>query len=229
MEPWFAEAKRITSLDAKICFLLQHDFYYGPDSHPEVVERKEVEPLPSPNIARQAPSMVCSAEALGHEEELAHYYREVVRIARKHRQTFNAIRHYFWLRFWLWNSEQDVHIAFPWYDTFGEIEQILDSVAKTTEGQVFWDVDQGWELEMYSSEGELFTRLRDPDYDETHVVVRFPREMLLEQLQPVRTRTESIIRFLSSAIGQDVWTKHVEWPDFCPPDSTETGSNERRS
>jgi len=36
--------------------------------------------------------MVRVAEVVGHEEELANYYREVVRVARKHRKTFDNIR-----------------------------------------------------------------------------------------------------------------------------------------
>ncbi|HEX5102440.1 MAG TPA: hypothetical protein VFV87_01430 [Pirellulaceae bacterium] len=215
MESWFADAKRITSLEAEICFLLQDDFYFGPDSYPEVAERKEVERLPSPNIMRHVPSMVRSAEAVGHEEELAKYYREVIRVAREHRKTFNDIRQYFWIRFWLWNTDEQVHISFPWYDTYSEMNEFLTSVTNETEGQVFWDADQGWEFEMYNCNGELFARLRNPDDDETHAVIRFPHEILLGQIAPLRNRTEAIIRFLSSAIGHDVWTHHVEWKEFC--------------
>jgi len=222
MESWFADAKEIATLDAEICFLLQDDFYFGPDSYPEVAERKEVEPLPAPNITRHVPSMVRCAEAVGHEEELANYYREVVRLARKHRKTFNDIRQYFWMRFWLWNSQEEVHISFPWYDTFSEIDQFIGSISNKTEGQIFWDADQGWELEMHASDGDFFVRLRNPDDDETYAVVRFSQRLLIEQLEPLRARTESIIGVLASAIGQDVWTSYVEWPSFFPPEATET-------
>src|SRR5579872_682654 len=222
MESWFADAKRLASLDAEICFLLHEDFYFGADSYPEVADRNEVESLPSPNFARNVPSMVRSKEAVGHEEELVNYYREVVRVARKHRKTFNDIRHYFWLRFWLWNTKEDIHIVFPWYDTFSEIDRFLGSVNENKEGQIFWDTDQGWELEVHASDGDLFARVRNPDDDEAHAVVKFSKRMLVEQLQPLRSRTESLIRFLSLAIGRDVWTSHVEWPDFCPLEPTET-------
>ncbi len=71
MESWFSEAKRISALEAEVCFLIQKDFCYGPDSHPDVAERKEVAPLPSPIIVRYLASMIRTAEALGDEEELA--------------------------------------------------------------------------------------------------------------------------------------------------------------
>lgn len=222
MEPWFSDAKRISSLEAEICFLLQDEFYFGPDSYPEVSERKEVEPLASPSIPRRVPSMVCSAEAVGHEDQLADYYREVVRVAQSHGKAFNDIRQYFWLRFWLWNTEHEVHISFPWYDTYSEIDRFLSSVADNSEGQVFWDADQGWELEMHATDGELFARLRNPDDDEIHAIVRLPSQSLLEGIQPLRSRTESVIRSMSSAIGRDVWTSHVEWPEFGPTKTLET-------
>jgi hypothetical protein len=96
MESWFTDVKPIASLDAEICFVLRDDFYFGPDSYPEVAERKEVEPLPSPNMATHVSSMVRSAEVVDCEEELENYYLEVVRVARKHRKPFDDIGQYLW-------------------------------------------------------------------------------------------------------------------------------------
>ncbi len=222
MESWFSDAKRISSLEVEICFLLKDDFYYGPDSHPEVSERREVEPLPRLSIPRLVPSMVRSSEATGHENELADYYRAVVRVAQSHRKTFNEIRQYFWLRLWLWNAEQKVHISFPWYDTYSEMDRFLTAVSSKSEGQVFWDADQCWELEMHVFDDELFARLRNPDDDETHALIRLPSQALLANIPPLRTRTESIIRYLSSAIGRDLWTSRIEWPEFCQPNIPKT-------
>ncbi len=217
MESWFTEAKPISSLEAEICFLLRDDFYFGPDSFPQVSERREIELLPSPAIRRHIPSMVRASEALGHESELADYYQAVLRTARSHRKNFNEIRQYFWLRFWLWNTEQQIYISFPWYDSYAEINRFLSSVTSNSEGQVFWDVDQGWELDVHASGGELFVRLRDPNDDETHAIVRLPTDALLAHIQPLRIRTETIINNLTSAIGRDLWTNYVEWPEFCAP------------
>lgn len=203
MESWFADAKRISSLEAEDCFLLRDDFYFGPDSFPHVSERKEVEPLPSPTMSRHVSSMVRTSEAIGHENELADYYRAVLRVARSHNKSFDEILHYFWLRFWLWNTEQQVHISFPWYDTFSEIDRFFVDVSADSDGQVFWDADQGWELEIHCSNGEYFFRLRNPDDDETHAIVRLPFDGLHSVIQPLRTRTQSIIRSLSSAVGRD--------------------------
>lgn len=166
----------MTSLEAEVCFLLQNDFCSGRGSYPAGAEGKAVEPLPSPDIERHMPTMVRTAEALGEEEELASYYCEVLRVARKHRNTFGEIRQYFWLRLWLWNDDEQVHIPFPWYDTYSEIARFLESLAQRSDGQVFWDVDQGRELEVHANAGEFFARHRNPDDDETYATVRLPRE-----------------------------------------------------
>jgi len=215
MDPRFADAKQIPSLEAEICFLLRENFYYGPDSYSEILKGKDVEPLPSLNIPRQVPSQVRSTEVIGHERELANYYSEIIRIAKLHQKSFNEIRHYFWLRFWLWNANEKVTIGFPWYDTYSEIARFLDSTNQEMCGEVFWDGDQGWELSMHTSGEDFLIRVGDLETDETHEVVRFPKRVLLEQIEPLRARMGSIIRALSEEVGRDLWTKHLEWPEFC--------------
>ena len=214
METWFKDAKQLGSLEIETCFLLQDDLYYGPDTHPEVVERKQTEPLVPPSINRHVHSMVRTAEVEDNVDELARYYTDIIRLGRKHRLPFNHISHYFWMRFWIWNTDEDVHISFPWYDTQAEIDSFIDSVATTSVGPLFWDADQGWELEIHASDDDLYLRLRDPDYDETHAVVCFPADALLNELPRLQSRTRLIIDSLSSIVGRDLWTKRVDWPTF---------------
>lgn len=214
MESWFADATRVSSIEAEVCFLLQEDFYYGPDTFPEVAEQKFVEPLPVPNIPREVPSMVRTSEAIGNETELVRYYSEVIRLGRKHRKQFHHISHYFWIRFWLWNTAEDVHIGFPWYDSYSEIQDFLNGVSAKEEGRIFWDMDQGWELEVHAAKNDFFARVRDPDSDEIHAVVCCPRDVLLYQLAELEGRTEALIAALSTSIRRDLWTSRVDWPTF---------------
>ena len=210
MEPWFAEANRIPSLEAEICFLIQDDFYYGPDRFSDINDRKKLaEQLTPPNIARVVPSMVRTSEVLGNEQELVAYYEQVVNLARKHNRPFNSIRQYFWLRFWLWNTEENVLVSFPWYDSYSEIERILSALANVEEGLVDHDVDQGWEMEVHAHDSMLYIRQRDPDANETHLAVCVPRQTLLTQGAVLKDRTNIIIRGLTNALGTDVWTSYV--------------------
>jgi hypothetical protein len=214
MEDWFADAKHVTALEVESCFMLQEDFYYGPDSFPELNERKLVEPLKQPGIHRHVPSLLRTSEAENNVEELARYYADVISLAKRHQLPFNHISHYFWMRFWIWNTAAEIHLSFPWYDTQSEIDGFIQSVIEKTDGQVFWDADQGWELEIHAFYDKHFARLRDPDSNETHAIVSYPGNALTGQLLSLQSRSRLIIERLTSIIGRDLWTRHVEWPEF---------------
>jgi hypothetical protein len=216
MEPWFADATAVASLKAEICFLLRPDFYFGPDrpSDPADLQRLVV-PLSLPNIPRVTASMVRTSEAVGHEAELVSYFEQIVRRAREYRRPFNSIRHYFWLRFWLWSEEQEIYMSFPWYDSFSEIDRFSESLSKVSIGLVDHDLEQGWEMEVHSHNDTLFLREGDPDAGETHLVVSTPRGKLVAELLELRERTVGLITHLSKALGADVWTAYVrEEPSF---------------
>lgn len=216
---WFSDAKSVSSLEAEVCFLLAESFYYGPDTHPDIVERKLVEKLPAPNIPLKVTSMVRVSEAIGYEQQLADYYTQVIRLARKHHMRFQRIRHYFWLRFWLWNNQEGIYISFPWYDSFSEIDRFLNALSKVEEGEVDYDMDQGWEMEVWAKNETLYIRQRDPDADEVHLAISVPRAALVSQIAPLRERTKKVISGLSQAVGSDVWTTYFsgEEPPFSIP------------
>ncbi|KRA51099.1 hypothetical protein ASD77_15860 [Pseudoxanthomonas sp. Root65] len=130
-------------------------------------------------------------------------------MARRHKRPFKSIRQYFWLRLWLWNSEHEVHISFPWYDSFSEIERYLATIVETDSGLIYHDMEQGWELQTYAQDGYLHFLEGDPDSDETHLAISVPRDALVHQVQELRHRTRTIIAQLSSVLGADVWTSYV--------------------
>lgn len=209
MESWYTQATTVPELTAEICFQLQPHFYYGPDRPADIAANRLVEPLTPPVIPRVVPSMVRTTEALGHEDQLASYYEQIVMLARKYKRPFNSIRHYFWLRFWLWSEEHKVHISFPWYDSFSEINRFIDAVASTESGLVDHDLEQGWEMEVHSENGTLYVRERDPDANETCLTVATPRDGLLVQLVSLQKRTNAIVKYLTESLGADVWTSYV--------------------
>ncbi len=141
------EVKTVSSLETtepQICFLIREDFYYGPDRHPEVSERKLVEKLAALRIPREFPTIVRTTEAMGLESELAEYYWDVVSAANRHKKSFNSIREYFWMRLWLSNPKEEISsISFPWYDTLSEMRRFSDAVSLSKTGDLFWDADQG--------------------------------------------------------------------------------------
>jgi hypothetical protein len=215
MQAWFSTAKQLNGLDAEVCFLVQDEFYFGPDRLPPNTAREQfIAPLQTPTIPRAVASMLRTSELVGNESALIEYYRQIIELARSHRVPFNSLRHYFWLRFWLWNTAQQVHVSFPWYDSFGEINRVIESLLNVDDGEVHHDVDQGWELEIHVHNGAIYFRERDPDADESSSAIMVPRDDLIPRVRALKQRTAEIIAHLAGALGADVWTDYVRHEPF---------------
>ncbi len=206
MEKWLKTAKKIDTIEVEICFLLRNAF-----------EEEKVEPLPSLATPRDVLSMVRTSEIESNVDELARYYANVVYWARHHNLPFNRIRSYFWMRLWLWNSEEEVSVGFPWYDTLCEMERFFDALETQEDGEVYNDIDQGWEFVAYKAKDDLVLLERDsenPDDSESQVLIRVSHEMLLQKVRPLRERAKRIIEQLTHAVGHDCWTRYTEWPEL---------------
>ena len=215
MKEWFDSANLIENASVDIGFVLNSEFYYGPDQHPAVVERKEVERLRIPLFARSTERFATTSEAEPYIDQLIIYYSDVVRLAKKHGKTFNQICQYFWLRLSIFDKGDTFRVGFPWYDTLSEMQPVLVALSNPPSvGEVHWDRDQGWELEMDSYNGLLYVREWDPDYDEVHVVAKLPLRALASSAEAALHRTQKIISALTKALSEDAWTDHKPAPTF---------------
>ncbi len=200
MESWFADAKPIDSLEPEIAFQLRDEI--------QTAGYRPPEPLALPSFARADRLRVRSAEAVGHEAELAAYYARVVALARQHGLSFDQVRQYFWIDLRLDNASADVHLSFPWYDTFSAIDHVLRALEGPDEGLVYDDEDQGWAIEIRARNGKFYIREHDPDGDdEPGLAVTLPREGLRARIAPLRARTQKLIASLAQELGADVWTR----------------------
>lgn len=209
MEPWFEEARHIAHLEAEIYFLLQESFYYGPD---DAVDLKPAVPLALPDIPRRVASIVQSYEAIGHEEKLAAYYEQIVRLSERYQKPFNRNDWYFWLRFRLRSEAENVEISFPYYDTISEVERCLTPLGEVASGEVYSGRDQCWGIDIHAHDGTLFMREHDPDYGEYSTMISVPRASVVCQIAPLRERTVKVIEQLSQLLGAGMWTSYVKSP-----------------
>ena len=209
MKDWFESATLVEDATVEVGFLLFPDFYYGPDRHPYIAERKEVEPLSIPAFARSTKCIATTTEAEPHVDELIRYYSDVVRLSRKYGKSFNQVRQYFWLRLAISNPDKSFYVSFPWYDTLSEMETLLAALSDPpVNGEVHWDRDQCWELEIDAYNNMLYVREWDPDYEEVHVVGKFPLLALASSSQATLVRARKIIASLSDALTEDAWTTY---------------------
>lgn len=198
MKPWFADAKPIDSLEAEIAFCLQDAFQPAPGQPPE--------PLALPKFPRASRLWARTSEVIGHEAELAAYYGRVAALAQQHALKFHQVRQYFWMDLRLDNEEADVHLSFPWYDTFAAMDHFLAAVAGNDQGMVYDDQDQGWAVEVWVRNGTLYVRQSNPDSDdEPGQAVALPKAGLQARIAPLRERTAKLVAYLAKQLGSDVW------------------------
>jgi len=215
MKDWFDSAILVENAFVEVGFVLFSDFYYGPDRHTDIAEKKLIEPLYVPNIPRSAEKLATTNEVQGQINELIKYYSDVVRLSKKHQKSFEQVRQYFWLRLFIKNSDGSFYVSFPWYDTLSEMESLLKNLASPpASGEVHWDRDQCWELEMDAHNEMLFVREWDPDYEEVHVTAKLPLLSLAESSSAALERARAIIATLSSALSVDAWTTHKRAINF---------------
>jgi hypothetical protein len=105
------------------------------------------------------------------------------------------------------------------------MDRFFSAVRDGKRGEVFFDTDQGWEIEVCAEEDDFFIRSRDPDGEETHCNVRFRRHLLLDLIPTIRERTQHIIGQLSNALGDDVWTNYVTNAKFVGDTSSITSES----
>lgn len=198
MESWFADARPIDSLEPEIAFHLRDEFHAAPGHPPE--------PLALPEFPRASRLLARSSEAVGHEAELAAYYGRVAALACQHALKLHQVRQYFWMALRLDNEEADIHLSFPWYDTFSAMDPFLAAVAGYGEGLVYDDRDQGWAVEAWACGGTLYIRESNPDSgDDPGQAVALPRAGLQARIAPLRERTARLVAYLAKELGPDAW------------------------
>jgi len=198
VESWIADARPIDSLEPEIAFHLWDEF------HPALHHRPE--PLALPEIPRASRLRARTSEVIGHQADLAAYYGRVAALARQHALQLHQVRQYFRMDLRLDNEEADIHLSFPWYDTFSAMDHFLAAVAGNAQGMVYDDQDQGWAVEAWAFDGTLYIRQSDPDSDdEPGQAVALPRAGLQARIASLRERTTTLVAHLAKELGPDVW------------------------
>ncbi|MBU2708937.1 hypothetical protein KCM76_23280 [Zooshikella marina] len=211
---WVKKSTEIDSLDLEVCFLLQDNFYIGDsNNHEQLQDEKYREPLELPPFERVVPTMARTSEVIENVGELATYYKNIIEKSVALKKPFNEIRQDFWLRLWFWNTEEDVYVSFPWYDSLSEMQQFFSWLNDNPE-EPYLDLDQGWQIDAVRVGKNIHIRQTDPDYDEEYSNVSVPFEKFLQRANEVEARAQKIISGLSKELGVDVWSKYLNDASF---------------
>lgn len=215
MEHWSQQSKEIQNLEVEICYLLSDKFFKGnPNNRTQIQDETQYELIQLPTFNRVVDQMARTSEVEGNESELGEFYKVIAQKAKDYHQSFNGIRHYFWLRLWFWHSESNVRISFPWYDTFSEMQRLFQAMNTEKTGLIFEDLDQGWGIEIEADEEFFYIRLSDSDTEEEYENIKTKKSLMLEKILKVEERAIFQIKVLTKKLGADVWTKYIQNAKF---------------
>jgi hypothetical protein len=202
---WTKLIKQTTVLDTEIVYLLNQQFQTGPPQALDKKGKQFVHPsvhIPLPAIPRIVDTQITTAELVGHEKTLAEYYQKVIALAKEYELSTSAIRHYFWLRLWIWNSEAEAYLSFPWYDTLAEINPVLQALRSDREGTLFSDADQGWHVEIAADDRFFYFRqFRDTMEGDGTVLLKTEREDLQATAKALQERIHRQLKMLAANVG----------------------------
>lgn len=203
---WVSRARAVESAAVDVGFMISDSFYFGPENNFTPEQWKTLrEPLYQPKL--QCHDKYVLTEALTKRKprkELFKYYADVLRLMEKFGKPRQPV--YFWMRplvYWA----GDFKISFPWYDTWEEARPLLAALEVGRDGDVFEDLEQGWEVNIFASVGRLFLRQGNFDSKEELECVSCDRARLARQVPRLRERTEQVLSELRSHFGQDYWTR----------------------
>jgi hypothetical protein len=199
---WIAKSVMAANADAEITFSLPPTYHPDPNS----LDEANAIALPAPAKTSAERYDLVSKDVLANEQGLVDHYKAVLRLARQHGHSYNEFSHHMWLR--LHFSWDGGAISFAWYDTLDSMELVFDWLRDAADGEVWSDVEQGWEMIAIRVGDRIHLRQGGFDQGDEYANVAFPREELLASISSLRERMGRIIARLTADLGEDYWTRH---------------------
>ena len=206
---WTLKSQHIENIDVEIYFSLPEAFYTGDsNSIHQLQDAIFHEKNTLPDFARAQPFRASTREILGKEILLGQFYLHILDKAFRHRKNFRDISSIFWLRLEILDVSGECLVSFPWYDHFDTMHAYFEQLNANICGEVFSDLDQGWQLEVFADENFFYFReynWEQPEEKEWCNMKILKTELLLKNRE-VTERAVPIIACLASHLGDDVWS-----------------------
>lgn len=209
-EDWFDQAQALHTPRLDIAYQLMEDFYTGdPNDWKQIQDPAYQMKLELPDIPRKVDSIVTSTEAQGHLPQLAGYYNRVLAARKQYKFRVQEVTQYFWIRLYLWDTQPQVTIGFPWYDTYPEMKRFLAALLETQDGPLFFDGDQGWECSMIGRGDRVYFSCGDPYDGEagSMVYASADRAAVAGLVGPLRERMDEQLKYLAKHTKRSIWKR----------------------
>lgn len=199
---WIAKSVLAKNADAEITFALSPTYQTDQNS----LDNAGAVALPAPGKMSAERCDLASKDVLPNEQGLVDHYKAVLRLARQFGHSYNEFSHHMWLRLhFLWDGGA---IDFAWYDTLDSMELVFDWLRDAADGEMWSDVEQGWEMIAVRVGDRFHFRQGGFDQGGEYANVALPREELLASVSSLRDRMGHIIARLTTDLDEDYWTRH---------------------
>ncbi|MEM7460028.1 MAG: hypothetical protein AAF331_11230 [Pseudomonadota bacterium] len=198
---WTKNSVSASAAEVEVFFHLSDEFHPDPND----LDEAKVLPLSIPSNVMEGTSQLVSRDAVTGFSELVEHYREVLKAAMEHRQSYNDFSHHMWLRLVI--SSDEGAVMFAYYDNWNEMKALFEALKATEDGQQHWDVEQGWEMIILRMGSRFHFREGGFDQGGEYANVSFPRNSLLASFEELEARMTSLIERLTLELGEDYWSK----------------------
>jgi hypothetical protein len=200
---WTARSVQVDDLTPRIRFLLNRTVYTGDPNNSAQFKSAAFNPAISlPTFPRQDALRPTSSEVLGHEEELADYYRRVTELTQPRRPEYN-----YWLRLSLESLSGSLEVGFPWWDRLADMSAFTTWLRTAPAGTGYLDQDQGWMIRAFRTEGRLHFLNSDPDdHDRERSNISVGRLGFLQRLDQAERDAREVIGRLKTRLAMDPWS-----------------------
>ena len=202
---WIKHTVAMDDFTVDVGFLISGDFYYGaPNDWAELQSGRNRTSLHRPILT--TPGNVVLVSSLGATiDDLATYYADVLANVQAHNKNIKQCLHYFWIRPYIIFAENAV--GCPWYDRYYEVERFLSALVTIEgDGEIYWDCDQGWELNVVAEGERVHIREWDPDDELVWTSIHCPSTNIKQQSRDILAKTNVVMEQLRSTFGEDYWS-----------------------
>lgn len=214
---WTSQATHIEDVELQTYFSSMANYYFGDlnsRNQEDYSDPKLHLTLPVLSFNSEKSDWTNASEIAGNEIEFGNYYKFLIEKAYEYGHSYNTIRQYFWMRSSFVSESSKLAVGFPWYDNSSEFSAIYKWIVNGNDGDVFSDIEQGWQLNGIIRDQKVFFLESDDSYpidmetSEIYNIVSFDIERLKSLVDRNKKIVQGIIKNLTREIGIDVWTTY---------------------
>jgi hypothetical protein len=198
---WIQQAQDADSFLVDIGWIVHDEFLYGAGNPKTIEDYKNVAfkriKLSLPPITKG--SYILSADAIKAPGQLLDHFYRILCLSRE----LNEGAPSFWMRPVIWSGDGR-GMDFHWLDSYAETRYWIDAICRNDDGELFHDIDQGWQV-MFFGRGEfIFAAQSGDDDDENPASIsafRFTRAPLQAKVRAASDRAAVLVQKIKNQLG----------------------------